>query len=89
MPCVIECQNIDLCLLLLSAAHSGNLHMCFKSAGNNIKSWYPLHDSSFHMKIQSIHIFLWLLTIFIQKLNLNFPFEIWSGLKNRLWTTLV
>ena len=88
MPCVIECQNIDLYLLLLSAAHSGNLLMCVKSAGN-IKSWYPLHDSSFHMKIQSIHIFLWLLTIFIQKLNLNFPFEIWSGLKNRLWTTLV
>ena len=82
MPCVIECQNIDLYLLLLSAAHSGNLHMCFKSAGNNIKSWYPLHDSSFQMKIQSIHIFY-------SKVRFEFSFEIWSGLKNRLWTTVV
>ena len=88
MPCVIECQTIDLYLLLLSAAHSGNLHLCFKSAGN-IKKLVSVRRQFFRYE-NSIHTYIFLLlTIFIQKLNMNFPFEIvWSGLKNRLWTTL-
>ena len=64
MPCVIECQTIDLYLLLLSAAHSGNLHLCFKSA-ENIKKLVSVRRQFFPYE-NSIHTTYIFMSDFLQ-----------------------